>query len=53
MATPQLPPLSREDSLILAKRRRGKNIAMLVALLLLSALFYAIAIVKFHSSVGG
>ena len=41
-----LPPLSRADSEALAKRRRGRNIAMLIALLSLSALFYAIAVVK-------
>jgi hypothetical protein len=31
---------------LLAKRRRGRNVAMLVVLLALCALFYAITIVK-------
>ena len=38
--------LSREDSDELAKRRRGRNIAVLVALLALTALFYAITVVR-------
>jgi hypothetical protein len=37
---------NREQSAELGRRRRGRNIAMLVSLLALSALFYAIAIVK-------
>ena len=41
--------LSREDSEALAKRRRGRNIAMLIALLALAALFYLIAVVKMHN----
>jgi hypothetical protein len=41
-----LSKLSREDSELLARRRRGRNIAMLVVLLALCALFYAIAMVK-------
>ena len=41
--------LSREASEALAKRRRGRNIAMLIALLALSLLFYLIALVKLHS----
>jgi len=41
--------LSREESDALAKRRRGRNIAMLIALLALSALFYLIAMVKMHN----
>lgn len=32
------------------RRRRGRNIAMLVVLLALSALFYAIAVVKLTKS---
>jgi len=48
-----LPPLSRADSALLAKKRRGRNIAMLVALLAISALFYAIAIVKLTGKMGG
>ena len=43
---PALPAMSREDSAALARRRRGRNIAMLVALLAVAALFYAIAMVK-------
>jgi hypothetical protein len=38
--------LNRLQSAELGRRRRGRNIAMLVSLLALSALFYAIAIVK-------
>ena len=41
--------LSREDSEALARRRRGRNIAMLIALLALCALFYLITLVKLHS----
>jgi len=47
-----VPPQSLATNFTLAqsmeinRRRRGRNIAMLVSLLLLSALFYAIAIVK-------
>ncbi|HEY2131528.1 MAG TPA: hypothetical protein VGH36_00905 [Acetobacteraceae bacterium] len=44
---PKDPPhLSRRDSEAMGKRRRGRNLAMLVVLLLLAALFYAIAMVK-------
>lgn len=43
---PEPVPLTREESDALAKRRRGRNIALLVALLALAALFYAIAMVK-------
>jgi hypothetical protein len=48
MATPHPKPvpLTREESDALAKRRRGRNVALLVALLALAALFYAIAMVK-------
>lgn len=45
MAEPRAP-LTRADSEALARRRRGRNIAMLVALLAVAALFYAIAMVK-------
>jgi hypothetical protein len=41
--------LSREDSDALARRRRGRNIAMLIALLAVSVLFYLMALVKLHS----
>ncbi|MDR3523341.1 MAG: hypothetical protein P4L66_04485 [Acetobacteraceae bacterium] len=47
------PPLSREESLALGKRRRGRNIAMLIALVSVSALFYAISMVKMHAHIGG
>lgn len=49
---PSLAPLSREESLLLAKRRRGKNIAMLIALVLICVLFYAISIVKLWGKMG-
>ena len=42
-------PLTRDETAALARRRRGRNIAMLIALLALSGLFYAIAIVKLGS----
>ena len=35
-----------EEINLLARRRRGRNLALLVALLGLAALFYAIALVK-------
>ncbi|MBN8888904.1 MAG: hypothetical protein J0H91_01260 [Rhodospirillales bacterium] len=38
--------LSRTESDALGRRRRGRNWALLAALLAFSALFYAIAIVK-------
>jgi hypothetical protein len=38
--------MSREDSDALTRRRRGRNLAMLVVLLAVAALFYAIAVVK-------
>jgi hypothetical protein len=41
-----LPPLSRAESEALARRRRGRNLVFLVALLGLAAMFYAIAVVK-------
>lgn len=47
-----LPPLSRAESQALARRRRGRNIAMLVALVLVAVLFYAIAIVKLGGTLG-
>ena len=39
-------PLSRADSKVIAQRRRGRNIALLLALIAISGLFYALAIVK-------
>ncbi|HEY0419663.1 MAG TPA: hypothetical protein VGC80_09110 [Acetobacteraceae bacterium] len=44
------PRLSPEESEALARRRRGRNWAMLIVLLLLSLLFYAIAMVKMGHS---
>jgi ABC-type hemin transport system ATPase subunit len=38
--------LSREESDALAKRRRARNLAVLAALLALTALFYAITVVR-------
>jgi hypothetical protein len=50
--TQLLSPLSRADSALLARKRRGRNLAMLVALLAISGLFYAIAIVKLSGKMG-
>jgi hypothetical protein len=47
-----LPPLTRAESQVLARRRRGRNIAMLIALVAVAALFYAIAIVKLGGTLG-
>ena len=44
------PPLSRAESAELVRRRRGRNIAMLVALCALCALFYVITLVKLGHS---
>jgi hypothetical protein len=38
--------LTREESDALAKRRRGRNWAVLIALLALTALFYAITVAR-------
>ena len=43
---PLPPPGSPEEAALLARRRRGRNLAMLVALVGIALLFYAIAIVK-------
>ncbi len=40
------PSLSREESDALARRRRLRNRALLIALLALAALFYAITVAK-------
>jgi hypothetical protein len=40
------PPLSREESEALQRKRRARNIAMLIALLAFCALFYVITLVK-------
>jgi hypothetical protein len=48
MATP-LPdatPTEAQSGADLRRRRRGRNLALLVALLAMSGLFYAIALVK-------
>ena len=42
----ELPPLGVIESDALAKRRRARNIAMMVALVLVAVLLYAVAIVK-------
>lgn len=47
-----LPPLSLAESKLLAKKRRGRNIAMLVALVAIAVLFYAIAMVKLTGKMG-
>ena len=44
------PPLTRSESLVLAKHRRGRNRAMLVALGVVAVLIYAIAIVQLGAS---
>ena len=47
-----LPPLTRAESDLIAKKRRGRNIAMLVALVAIAVLFYAIAMVKLSGKMG-
>lgn len=43
----QAPPaLSRVESAAIARRRRGRNIALLIVLAGIAVLFYAIAMVK-------
>ncbi len=42
--------LSRPQSVEIARRRRGRNWALLIALLLLCAVFYAITWVKMTKS---
>ena len=44
------PPLSPAQATELRRRQRGKNIALLVVLIGLAALFYAIAVVRFKVS---
>jgi len=41
------PPLSTAEATELRRRQRGKNIALLVVLIGLAALFYAISMVRF------
>lgn len=43
---PPLPPLTRSESEQLARRRRGRNWAVFLALLALALLFYGMFIVK-------
>ena len=50
MLPPEGAPLSRADSDALARRRRGRNIALLVVLLLLCVVFYALTWVKMTKS---
>ena len=50
--TGPLPPLTRAQSDQIARKRRGRNIALLVALLAIAGLFYAIAIVKLTGRMG-
>jgi hypothetical protein len=45
MAKPPGRPVPESDAALI-RRRRGRNVAMLVVLLALVALFYAIAMVK-------
>lgn len=47
-----LPPLTRAESDRIAKKRRGRNIAMLVALVAIAVLFYAVAMVKLSGKLG-
>ncbi len=44
--TPSPDHFSRQDSQEIARRRRGRNWAILGALAVLAVLFYAIAVVK-------
>lgn len=46
MAPPLPQHLSRAESEALSRRRRGRNIAMLIGLIALAAVFYAVAMVK-------
>jgi hypothetical protein len=47
------PPLSREESAEFTRKRRGRNVAMLVVLVAVAALFYAIAVVKLAHPLAG
>jgi len=44
------PPLSSAEAIELRRRQRGKNIALLVVLIAVAALFYAISVVRFKVS---
>ena len=50
--TVEVGKLTLIESQQLARKRRGRNIAMLVALLVVCALFYAIALVKLSGKMG-
>lgn len=45
--SPLLPPLTPAEAAELKRRQRGRNIALLIALVSIAALFYAIAVVRF------
>ena len=44
------PPLSPVEAAELRRRQKGRNIALLIVLLAIAALFYAISVVKFKVS---
>ena len=44
------PPLTPAEAMELRRKQRGRNIALLIVLLAVAALFYAIAIVKLGGS---
>ncbi len=44
------PPLTPAEAAELRRKQRGRNVALLIALVALAALFYAIAIVKLGHS---
>ena len=47
------PPLTRAESDAVIRKRRGRNIALAVALLAFVVLFYAISVVKLTSPLPG
>ncbi len=49
MEPERLPDLSPEQSALLARRRRGRNYAMLAALIGVAVLFFAMALVRLHT----
>lgn len=44
------PPLSPAEAVELRRRQRGRNWALLIALIVVAGLFYAISMVKFKVS---
>jgi hypothetical protein len=48
----EFPHLTLAESKLLAKKRRGRNIAMLIALCAICVLFYALALVKLSGKMG-